>query len=82
MQYVERDASVAACSEARNAVQVSLWSRIVGRIRRAEIEKEIEEERMTPEERRLATEGVENLAADREAEGHLGAINPERLEEE
>ena len=60
---------------------VGLWKRMTGWVRREAVEREEEEEQMSPEERRIATEGVENLAADQVSEEHLGAFDPESLEE-
>ena len=41
--------------------------------------QEGERERMSREERRIASESVEDLEADEFVDEHLGAVEPERL---
>jgi hypothetical protein len=50
----------------------NFWQRLFGRPRREAIEREIEQEGMSPEERGIARESVEDLASDRFVEEHLG----------
>ncbi|HZQ63776.1 MAG TPA: hypothetical protein VFA66_00935 [Gaiellaceae bacterium] len=57
-----------------------LWDRLLGRIRRDAIRREAEEENMSPAERRLASESIEDLQADRFVQEHLGGFDPERRE--
>jgi hypothetical protein len=50
----------------------ALWHGLFGRFRRDAIEREIEKEHMSPAERRIASEPVEDLQADRFVEEQLG----------
>jgi len=59
-----------------------LWNRIMGRSREETVEREIERERGSPSERRLAGESVEDLQADEHVAEHLGGFEPERLAED
>ena len=59
-----------------------LWNRITGRSREEAVKREIERERGSPEDRRLASESVENLQADEFVAEHLGGVEPERLAED
>ena len=56
-----------------------LWNRLVRRRREEVIERETESERMSPAERRLTGESIEDLQADESAGEHLGGIDPGRL---
>ncbi|HEX4526270.1 MAG TPA: hypothetical protein VH108_05955 [Gaiellaceae bacterium] len=59
-----------------------LWSRITGRSREAAVEREIERERGSPADRRLASESVDDFQADEFVAEHLGGVEPERLAED
>ena len=54
----------------------------MGREREAAIKHETEREQMSPDERRLEEESVEDIQADAFVGEHLGGINPERLIED
>ena len=55
------------------------WDRMLGRRRDAAFEREAEEEKMSPQERRFVEEPIEDHQADASAAEHLGGINPDRL---
>jgi hypothetical protein len=57
-------ASVAPAEACNHEAVTSLWHRLFGRFRRDEIEREIEKEHMSPAERRIASQSVEDLQAD------------------
>ena len=60
----------------------ALWDRLFGRFRRDAIEREIEKEHMSPAERRIASEPVEDLQADQFVDEQLGGKpNLERLDD-
>jgi hypothetical protein len=50
----------------------SLWHRLFGRSRRDAIEREVEKEHMSPAERRIASQRVEDLQADQFVGEQLG----------
>jgi hypothetical protein len=56
-----------------------LWNRLVGRGRHAAVEREIELEHMSPEERRFVEEDVKDHQGEEFVEEHLGGIDAERL---
>jgi|HubBroStandDraft_2_1064218.scaffolds.fasta_scaffold3124172_2 hypothetical protein len=56
-----------------------LWSRLSGRRARADIEHEVERERMTPAERRVDAESFEDRQADLATRARLGGGDPDRL---
>jgi hypothetical protein len=56
-----------------------LWSRLSGRRTRADVEREVERERMTPAERRLDAESFEDRQADLATQARLGGADPNRL---
>ena len=53
----------------------SLWNKLVGREERAAEQRETELEQMSPAERHLATESVDDIAADEVASEHLGGVD-------
>ena len=57
------------------------WERLFRRLHPGAIRREAEEEQMSPAERRLVSEPIEDLEADRFVQEHLGGVDPERLEE-
>ncbi len=57
----------------------SLWNRLVRGRRDAAIDREVEKDTMSPEERHFAEESVEDMQADEFTGEHLGGISPERL---
>ena len=56
-----------------------LWDRLVGRERASAREREAEREQMSPSERRVTGQSVEDTKADEFVDEHLGGIKPERL---
>jgi hypothetical protein len=58
------------------------WDRLLGRRRDAAVEREAEEEQMSPDERRFVDESVEDRQADEFVGEHLGGVDPARLLEE
>ncbi len=56
-----------------------IWNRLVQSRRQAAIDREIEKEQMSPEERRFAEESIEDMQADEFAREHLGGVDPDRL---
>jgi hypothetical protein len=58
----------------------ALGQRLRGRRRRDAIERETEEAGMSPAERRLRHEPIEDLQADRFVDEHLGGTEPPSLE--
>ncbi len=56
-----------------------LWDRLLGRERDRAVERESEREQMSPAERRLAEESIDDFQADEFVSEHLGGIDPERL---
>lgn len=52
----------------------------MGRSRQAALEREAEEEKMTPEERRFVEGSFQDRTADEFTEEHLGGPNPRPLE--
>jgi hypothetical protein len=56
-----------------------LWNRLMQRNRAEAVEREAERERMSPDERRLEEESVDDIQADGFVGEHLGGIKPERL---
>jgi len=61
------------------AVLREIWDRITGRSHETAVRHEAEREHMSREERRVASESVEDLQADEFVDEHLGAVDPERL---
>jgi predicted RNA-binding protein Jag len=56
-----------------------LVDRLRGKRRADAVEREVEAEQMSPAERRIVGESVEDRQADVAAEEHLGGIEPDRL---
>ena len=59
-----------------------LWNRLVGSSRRADAGRELERESKNPDERRFASESIEDYQADEFVGEHLGGVPPERLQDE
>jgi hypothetical protein len=59
-----------------------VWNRLGRRNREVAVEHEAERERMTPAERRLSEESIDDIQPDWSATEHLGGIRPERLLED
>lgn len=56
-----------------------LWARLFGRRNDGAVERAVEEEHMSPEERRFVDESAEDRQADEESKAHLGGIDPDRF---
>jgi hypothetical protein len=54
-------------------------NRLLGRIRGDENEREIEQHRGSAEDRKVASESVDDIAADEFVGEHLGGVDPGRL---
>jgi hypothetical protein len=56
-----------------------LWARLMRRRGEATVAHETEREHMSPAERRVTGESVDDIQADEFVKGRLGGIDPERL---
>ena len=56
-----------------------IWDRLLGRERNKAVARESEREQMSPAERHVAEESIEDFQADEFVSEHLGGIDPERL---
>ena len=56
-----------------------IWDRLLGRERDRAVARESEREQMSPAERHLAEESIEDFQADEFVSERLGGIDPERL---
>jgi predicted RNA-binding protein Jag len=59
-----------------------LWNRLMRRESAAAVKRETEREQMSPAERRIVGESVEDIQADTFVGEHLGGVDPERLIED
>jgi hypothetical protein len=59
-----------------------LWDRLLGRERDRTVARETEREQMSPAERHLSEESIDDFQADEFVSEHLGGIDPERLSRE
>ena len=62
-----------------DAVLREIWDKIARRRRDAAVEREVERERMSPEERRMTGESVDGLEADEFVGEVLGGTQPGQL---
>jgi hypothetical protein len=58
-----------------------LWNKLVGRETAAAERREAELEEMSPDERRFATQSVDDIAADAATRDRLGGFDPSTLDE-
>ena len=56
-----------------------IWDRLLGRERNKAVARESEREQMSPAERHLAEESIDDFQADEFVSERLGGIDPERL---
>jgi hypothetical protein len=55
------------------------WNRLMGGKSATAVEHEVEKEQMTPAERHVVEESIDDKKADASAGEHVAGINPERL---
>ena len=56
-----------------------IWDRLLGRERDRTVARESEREQMSPAERRLSEESIDDFQADEFVSEHLGGSDPDRL---
>lgn len=56
-----------------------IWDRLVGRERDRTVARESEREQMSPAERHLSEESIDDFQADEFVSERLGGVDPERL---